>query len=140
MIIFLFSLWDFSILFWLERKPQLYFLIFLNFLLFFWNFLLPVRSEGNGKTIFIFLFLGIFQPILAWNEPTMVCFYFFYFFFSFFGILYFPSSRNGTESQFLFSLFLLLLQPILAWKEAITGFFLFFFCNTFFFIYLLCVG
>ena len=53
-IIFLFPLWAFSILFWLEMKPQLYFLIFLNFLLFFWNFLLPVRSEGNGKTIFIF--------------------------------------------------------------------------------------
>ena len=55
----------FSILFSLEMKPQWYFLIFLNFLIFFWNFLLPVRSEGNGRKTFIFLFLGLSQPILA---------------------------------------------------------------------------
>ena len=52
-------------LFWLEMKLQWYFLIFLNFLIFFWNFLLPVRLEGNGTKTFIFLVLGLSQPILA---------------------------------------------------------------------------
>ena len=65
----------FSNLFLLEMKPQWYFLIFLNFLIFFWNFLLPVWSEGNGKKIFIFLFLGLSQPILAWNEAIIVFFF-----------------------------------------------------------------
>ena len=64
----------FSNLFLLERKPQRYFFIFLNFLLFFLNFLLPVRSEGYVKKIFIFLIFGLSQPILAWNEPIMVFF------------------------------------------------------------------
>ena len=55
----------FSNLFSLEMKLQWYFLIFWNFVIFFWNFLLPVRSEGNGNKIFIFLFLGLSQLILA---------------------------------------------------------------------------
>ena len=45
---------SFSNLFWLEMKPQWYFIIFWIFLLFFWNFLLRVVQERNGTTIFIF--------------------------------------------------------------------------------------
>ena len=71
---YFFSFSAFSNLFWHEMKPQWYFLIFLNFVIFFWNFLLPVRSEGNGKKTFIFLFLGLYQPILAWNDAIMVFF------------------------------------------------------------------
>ena len=44
----------FSNLFWLEMKPQWYYLIFLFFFFFFWNFLLPLGKEWNGKTMFIF--------------------------------------------------------------------------------------
>ena len=49
---------SFSNLFWLEMKPQRYFLIFLIFLiflLFFWNFLLRVGLEPNGTITLIFL-------------------------------------------------------------------------------------
>ena len=73
-IFYFLSFLTISNLFWLELKPQWYFFIFLNFLIFFRNFLLPVRSEGNVKKIFIFLFLGLSQPILAWNEAIMVFF------------------------------------------------------------------
>ena len=45
----------FSILFWLEMKPQPYFFIFFIFWLFYWNFLLRVGLERNGTIIFIFL-------------------------------------------------------------------------------------
>ena len=36
------------------NEATMVFFDYLIFLLFFWKFLLPVRSEGNGKTIFIF--------------------------------------------------------------------------------------
>ena len=163
----------------------------MNFFAIFREFSLTRQFGTKRNDNFSFLFLRLFHPILAWNEPTIVFFDFFessslflqfsitspigrerkdnfyffsfsafsilfwhemkpqwhffifLFFFSFFWILYFPSSRNGTESQFLFSLFLLLFRSILAWKEAIMGFFLFFFSHnffTFFFNYLLCIG
>ena len=110
----------FSNLFWLGMKPQWYFFILLNFVIFFWNFLLPVRSEGNGKTIFIFSLSRHFPTyfVMKWSHNGI---FLFFYFFTFFGILYFPSSTNGTERQFLFSPFLLIFQPILAWKEAIMG-------------------
>ena len=47
----------FCVLFWLEMKPQPYFLIFLIFWLFYWNFLLRVGQERNG-TITFFLLLS----------------------------------------------------------------------------------
>ena len=57
----------FSNLFWIEMKPQLYFfLIFLSFQLFFWNFQLRVGQERNGTTILFSLFLSLFQ--LFWLE------------------------------------------------------------------------
>ena len=45
----------FSNLFWLEMKPQWYFLIFLIFWLFYWNFLLRVGLERSRTITFIFL-------------------------------------------------------------------------------------
>ena len=107
------------------NEATIVFLIFLNFLLFFWNFLLPVWSEGNGKTIFIFSLSRHFPTYFGMKRSQNGIFFIFLLFFSFFGILYFPSCRSGTERQFLFSLFLLLFQPILAWKEAVMGFFFF---------------
>ena len=101
---------------------------------FFGIFYYQSDRKGTERQFLFFLFLGIFQPILAWNEAKLV---FFLFFFSFFGILYFPSGRNGTERQFYFSLFLLLFQPILAWKEAIMGFFYFFFAIIFLLFFLI---
>ena len=46
---------DFCNLFWLEMKPQPYFLNFSIFWLFYWNFLLRVGREQNGTITFIFL-------------------------------------------------------------------------------------
>ena len=143
-IIFLFDLWAFSSLFGLKWSHSCIFWFFLNYILFFWSFLLRVRSEGNGKTIFIFSFSRPFPTYFGMKWSHNGIFLFFYFFFSFFGILYFPSGRNGTEIQFLFSLFLPIFQPILAWKEFIMGFFFYFFFAIifllFFFKYVLCIG
>ena len=46
----------FSNLFWLDMKPQWYYLIFLFFFFFFLEFFITRRvgTERNGKTIFIF--------------------------------------------------------------------------------------
>ena len=103
-----------SNLFWLEMKPKWYFLIFLNFLIFFRNFLLTVRSEGNGKKIFIFHFLGLSPPILARNEAIMVLFFCLLNFFAIF--LEFSLTRQfGTKQNDSFSfLSLSLFHPILA--------------------------
>ena len=70
----------FSNLFWLVMKPQWYFFNFLNFFLFFQNFLLRVGQERNGTIIFISLFRIHFQPILARNEFILVFFNFLNFF------------------------------------------------------------
>ena len=60
----------FSSLLWLKMKPQWYFLIFLIFLLFFWNFLLRVGLERNGTIIFIFSLSQPFQAYfgLKWSN------------------------------------------------------------------------
>ena len=94
---------------------------FFNFFANFFGIFYYASSGNETERRFLFSqFLGLFQPILAWNEATMVFFYFFSFFF---GIFYYLSGKNGTESQFLFFLFPGLFQPILASNEAITGFF-----------------
>ena len=99
-----------------------FFHLFANFFGIFYY-----ASSGNETELqFLFSpFLGLFQPILAWNEAITVFFDFLIFFFSFFGIFYYLSGKNGTERQFLFFLFLGLFQPILAWNEAIMEFFIF---------------
>ena len=43
-------------------------------------FLLCVRLERSGIIILFSLFLGLFQPIMAWNEATMVFLNFWNFF------------------------------------------------------------
>ena len=53
---------------------------FLNFLLFFWNFLFLVRHERNRTLILFSLFLSLFHPTLAWNEALIVFFNFLNFF------------------------------------------------------------
>ena len=111
----------FCILFWLEMKPQPYFLIFLIFWLCYLNFLLRVGQERNGTITFIFLLSIIFQPILAWNESLTIFFNFYYFF----GIFYYSPGRNEMEREFLFSSFLGLFQPTLAWNKAIMVVFIF---------------
>ena len=62
----------FSNLFWLEMKPQPYFLIFLILWLFYWNFLLRVGLERNGTIIFIFYLSLPFPTYCGWNEAIMV--------------------------------------------------------------------
>ena len=57
-----------SNLFWLEMKSQWYFLIFIFFFLFFWNFLLPVELERNGETIFIFSLSRPFQTYFGFKR------------------------------------------------------------------------
>ena len=91
-----------------------FFHLFANFFGIFYY-----ASSGNETELqFLFSpFLGLFQPILAWNEATMVFFDFFSLFLEFSIYL---SGKNGMESQFLFFLFLGLFQLILAWNEAIT--------------------
>ena len=55
----------FSYLFWLVLKPQRYFLIFLIFWLFYWNFLLRVGLERKGTITFIFLLSHPFPTYFA---------------------------------------------------------------------------
>ena len=104
-------------------------------MLFFWNFLLRVGLEQNGtEWKFLFsIFLILFQPILAWNEPIMAFLLIFQFFCYFFGIFYFASGRNETERLFFYSLFLGIFQPISGWNDATPVFlnFLNFFCYFF---------
>ena len=98
--------------------------MFRIFLLFFWNFLLPVGSERNETLIFIF---SLCQPFPTYfglkRSHNRVFLIFWIFFLFFFGIFYYMFCGNETEQQFLFSLFVSLFQPILAWKGAIIGFF-----------------
>ena len=139
----------FSNLFWLEMKPQWYYLIFFVFLLFFfWNFLLLVVFERNVKAIiffaiflefsltrqvgtkrnnnFYFLSLSLFQPILAWNYAVMVFFIFLNFYATFF--VFSITHRVGTEQNdnFYFLSLVDLFHLILAWNEATMVFFLLF--------------
>ena len=133
-------------LFWLEKFPKWWFLVFLFFFAIFWNFLLRVRQDLIGTIFFFFcflfffpLFLGLPQLILAWKEATMVFFNFFLNFFAtffefsitgwvgthwndFFCFFFFLSFSAFPN---LFSLFLDLPQHILPRKEAIIVFSIF---------------
>ena len=112
-------------LFWLEMKPQPYFLIFLIFWIFYWNFLLCVGRERNGMITFIFWLSYPFPTYfgLKWILNDILSFL--QFFCYFFLIFYYASGRNEMERKFLFSSFLGLFQPTLAWYEAIIVFFIF---------------
>ena len=85
----------FSNLFWLVMKSQWYFLLFLNFFLFFWNFLLRIGQERNGTIIFNSLFLLRCQPIFARNVFVLVFFNFLNFFVIF--LEFSVTHRVGTK-------------------------------------------
>ena len=80
--------------------------------------------NGTGRQFLFFLFLGISQPILAWNGAITVLFNLLNFFAIF---LEFSLSRQvGTKRENNFNLLSLsLFQPILAWNHAIMVFFIF---------------
>ena len=73
--------------------------------------------------IFIYIFLILFQPILAWNEFIMVFFNFLNIFVIF--LEFSIAHRVGTKrnDNFLFSLFPILFQPTLTWNDFIMVFF-----------------
>ena len=86
---------------------------FYHFFHFFANFfgIFYYASSGNEteRRFLVPQFFGLFRPILAWNEATMVFFDFFDFF-----SLFLEFSITRRERQYLFFLFLVLFQPILA--------------------------
>ena len=98
----------FSNLFWVKMKQQWYFLIFLNFLLFFWNFHLCVRFEQNAtERLFLFsLFFSLVQHIMAWNETTMVFWNFLNFIAIFLEFSITLQVRTKRNDNFCFSSFL----------------------------------
>ena len=71
-------------LFWLEMKPQPYFLNFLIFWLFYWNFLLCVVRERNGTITFIFLLSHTFPTYFGLKWILHDIFYFLQFLILFF--------------------------------------------------------
>ena len=87
-------------------------MVFFEFLIFFFSFfgIFYYLSGKNGmeRQFLFFLFLGLFQPILASNEATMVSFNLLNFFAILFWIFSCASGRNGTERNetiiFIFSL------------------------------------
>ena len=93
--IFIFSMSrHFSNLFWFEMKPQWYFLIFLLF--FFGIFYYSSGRNGTERQFLFFIFLGISQPILAWNEVITVFFNLLNFFAIF---LEFSLKRQGGATK-----------------------------------------
>ena len=97
----------FQNLFWLEKFPKLWFLVFFNFFCYFLEFSITswVGTHRNDFFFFFPLFLGHPQLILAWKEATMVFFNFFEFFCYFFLIFYYRLGRNSLERFFLFFFF-----------------------------------
>ena len=85
----------FSNRFWLGMKPQWYFLIFWFFFSFFGIFYYLSGKNGMERQFLIFLFLGLFQPILAWNEAITVSFNLLNFFAIF--LEFSITHRVGTE-------------------------------------------
>ena len=94
-IIFIFSLsWPFPNYFGLKwcHNGIVEFFCYLFEIFYFalgWN-------ETERQYLFSF-FLGLFHPILALNEATMVFSNFLIFFCNFFGIFNYESSRDGTK-------------------------------------------
>ena len=85
----------FSTLFWLQKKPQRYFIIFWFSFVIFLEFSITLRVRTKQNDDFYFLFLSLVQPILAGNDAILVLRQFFDFFYYFFGIFYY--ARVGTE-------------------------------------------
>ena len=94
-IIFIFS--SAPNLFWFQMNPKWYFLIFLIFLLFFWNFLLPVGLERNGTIIFIFSISHTFPSYYGLKYSHNGISLYFEFFCYFIEIFNYASGRTETE-------------------------------------------
>ena len=117
----------FSNLFWLGMKPQRYFLIFWFFFSLYVIFYCLPGKNGTERQFLFFLFLGLFQPILAWNEAITVSFNLLNFFSILFWIFSYASGRNWTKrNDNFYFLSLSLFQPILARNDAIMDFYHFF--------------
>ena len=95
----------------------------MNFFVIFLEFSISRGVGTKRNDTFYILFLGIFKPILAWNEAIVVFLNFLNFLTIFLEFSITRWERNGMEWQFLFSLFLCVLQPILAWNGAKMVFF-----------------
>ena len=125
MIIFIFSISrPFQTYFDLKWSPNgiIWFFDFSSF--FFLEFFITSWLWTEWKGNFYSLFLGISQPILAWNGAITV----FFNLFNFFAInLEFSLTRQvgmKRNNNFYF-LSLSLFHPILAWNHAIMVFFIF---------------
>ena len=88
------SVSSFSNLFWLELR--MVFFNFLNFFSIFFEFSITLRVVTKRKDNFYSLFLSFFQPILAWNEATMVFLNFFAIFLEFSITLRVGTKRNDN--------------------------------------------
>ena len=124
--------------FWLKIMLGRRFIIFLIFLLFFWEFFCPGRvcTELRAKFFFFFLFFGLSQPVLANNKAGKRFFNFLNFFTIFIGILLSWSSMNGIRDEN-FVLFFGISHPVLAKNNAGKGFYNFLnFLTIFFGIFL----
>ena len=92
---------SYDILVWNEARI-VFFLIFLNFFPFFWNFLLRVKLEWNMTIVFIFSLSQRLPPYfgLKWSHNSIL--QFFEFFCYLFGIFYYVSAWNEATMVFLY--------------------------------------
>ena len=86
---------------------------FLNFILFFWNFLNQVRSERTLNQFFS----PLSRPILAWNIAGMVFFIYLFYFYTIF-LKFSKPGWVGTDSKSeIFLFFLIVSLPVPFWLE-----------------------
>ena len=120
---FFFSFSAYIILFWLKIMPEIGFLIFWLFLLFFSEFSCPGRVWTEFATkIFFSLFLGLYQPVLAKNNAGK-CFFNFLKFFAILLEFSCPGrvwTEFGTKISFSFLAYII---PVLATNNAGNWFF-----------------
>ena len=105
--IFIFSIpRPFPTYFCLELIHSGIFLFFNFFFSFFGIFYYLSGKNGSERQFLFFLFLGLFQSILAWNEAITVSFNFLNFFaiFSEFSIALWVGTKRNDNFYFLFSL------------------------------------
>ena len=96
--IFIFSISrHFPTYFGIKWSHNCIFWFFLFFFSFFGIFYYPSGWKGMERQFLFFLFHGISQPILAWNEAIMVFFNFLIFFSLF--LEFYISRRVGTERK-----------------------------------------
>ena len=79
-------------------------------------------KNGTERKFLFFLFLGLFQPIFAWNEAITVSFNLLNFFVIFFEFSLMRRVGMKQQDNFYF-LSLSLFQPVLAWNAAEIVFF-----------------